>query len=104
MAHIDAVTPPVEQDDNKHVYHLYVVQVPDRDGLREYLDQHEVGTGIHYPTPAHEHPAVVERCGKTTRESAERISDRIVSLPMHPRITEAEIDKVCSLIEEYYEA
>lgn len=104
LSNIDAVTPPVEKDDNKHVYHLYVIQVPDRDGLREYLDQHKVGTGIHYPTPAHEHPAVVERCGEITRESAERVADRIVSLPMHPRISEAEIDKVCRLIGEYYEA
>ncbi len=104
LASIDAVMPPVEKDDNKHVYHLYVIQAPDRDGLREYLDQNGVGTGIHYPTPAHEHPAVIDRCGETTRKSAERITDRIVSLPMHPRISEEEIDKVCTLIKEYYEA
>ncbi len=101
---IDAVSRPIEADENKHVYHLYVVQVPDRDGLREYLDDHDVGTGIHYPTPAHEHPAVIERCGETTKETAERITDRIVSLPMHPRISEDEIDKVCALIEGYYNA
>jgi len=102
LAEVEEVVVPEEDDANRHVYHLYVVQVPDRDDLREYLDENGVGTGIHYPTPAHEHPAVVERVGETTVEFAERLCDRIVSLPMHPRITEEEIDYVCDLIEGYY--
>jgi len=47
---------------------------------------------------------VIERCGETTKKYAEQVTDRIVSLPMHPRISEEEIDKVCNLIKEYYEA
>jgi dTDP-4-amino-4,6-dideoxygalactose transaminase len=100
---VDEVVVPDEDDANKHVYHLYVVQVPDRDDLGEYLQENGVGTGIHYPTPVHEHPAVVERCGETTVEFAERLCDRILSLPMHPRITDEELDYVCDLIERYYE-
>ncbi|MDZ7687770.1 MAG: DegT/DnrJ/EryC1/StrS family aminotransferase [Halobacteriales archaeon] len=102
LADVDEVTVPEVDDANEHVYHLYVVHVPDRDELREHLDENGVDTGIHYPTPAHEHPAVVERCGETNVKFAEELCDRIVSLPMHPRITEGEIDYVCDLIERYY--
>jgi dTDP-4-amino-4,6-dideoxygalactose transaminase len=102
LAEVDEVVVPEEDDANKHVYHLYVVQVPDREELREYLDENDVGTGIHYPTPAHEHPAVVDRCDETTFEFVERLCDRILSLPMHPRLDEDEVHHVCDLIEEYY--
>ncbi|WP_177167451.1 DegT/DnrJ/EryC1/StrS family aminotransferase [Halopenitus malekzadehii] len=100
---IDEVIVPAEDEANEHVYHLYVVQVPDRDGLREFLDDHSIDTGIHYSTPAHEHPAVTERVGETTVEFAEELCDRIVSLPMHPRITDEEVEYVCDRIEAYYE-
>lgn len=103
LAAVDDVVVPKEDDANTHVYHLYVVQVPDRDDLRAYLDEHDVDTGIHYPTPAHEHPAIVDRCGETTFEFVERLCDSIVSLPMHPRLPEDQVHTVCDLIEGYYE-
>jgi dTDP-4-amino-4,6-dideoxygalactose transaminase len=103
LTSVDSVTVPVEDDANTHVYHLYVIQVPDRDELREYLDKNGVDTGIHYPTPAHKHPPIVADCGETTVEFVEQLCDNIVSLPIHPRITEEEISYVCELIEEYYE-
>lgn len=102
LQNIEEVVIPNTDDSNQHVYHLYVVQVPDRDGLRDHLDDNGVDTGIHYSTPVHRHPAVLERVGETHVEFAERLADRIVSLPMHPRITENEIDYVCSQITEYY--
>jgi perosamine synthetase len=103
LEEIDEVTTPAEATDAFHVYHLYVIQVPDRDDLREYLDERGIDTGIHYETPAHEHPPIVKRCGETELDRTERLVDRIVSLPMHPRITDEEIDYVCAAIEEYYE-
>jgi len=103
LADIDEVVAPTEDDANEHVYHLYVVQAPDRDGLREFLDDQGIDTGIHYPTPAHKHPAVTERVGETTVEFTEELCDRIVSLPMHPRLTEEEVEYVCDRIEEYYQ-
>jgi dTDP-4-amino-4,6-dideoxygalactose transaminase len=102
LADIEEVVVPTEGGSNRHVYHLYVVQVPDREDLRDYLEKNGVDTGVHYPTPAHKHPAIVDRVGETTVEFAEQLSERIVSLPMHPRISEAEIDYVCELIEGYY--
>jgi dTDP-4-amino-4,6-dideoxygalactose transaminase len=102
LADVDDVVVPEVDEVNEHVYHLSVVQVPDRDDLREYLEENGVGTGIHYPTPAHEHPAVVEHVGETEVKFAEELCDRIVSLPMHPRLSEEKIHYVCDLIEGYY--
>jgi dTDP-4-amino-4,6-dideoxygalactose transaminase len=102
LREVSEVTIPEVNEANEHVYHLYVVQVPDREGLRNHLEEHDVGTGLHYQTPAHEHPAVVDQCGETTLEFTETLYDRILSLPMHPRVSKAEIDRVCELIEGYY--
>lgn len=102
LADIGDVIAPTEADPNEHVYHLYVVQVPDRNGLRTHLGENDIGTGIHYPTPVHEHPSVVDRCGETSMAFPETLAQQILSLPMHPRLTEAEVHYVCDRIEEYY--
>lgn len=103
LENVEEVTVPAEDGANRHVYHLYVIQASNREGLMEHLDTGGVDTGVHYETPAHEHSAVVERCGETTLEFTEQLYDRIVSLPMHPRLAEEEVHRVCDLIEEYYE-
>jgi dTDP-4-amino-4,6-dideoxygalactose transaminase len=102
LAEVDAVTTPAEADDVHHCYHLYVIQSPDRDGLQAALENNGIETGIHYETPLHEHPAVLDRCDPPTLPTTERLYDRILSLPMHPRITDEEIDTVCHAIAEYH--
>lgn len=103
LSSIDEVTVPIEAPEVNHVYHLYVIRVPDRDELREYLEAQGISTGIHYDTPVHQHPAVrehVEDVGEV--ETAKELCDRILSLPMYPEIKDEEIDYVCSMIERYY--
>jgi len=102
LAGVEAVTTPSEAPGADHVYHLYVIQGPDRDALRAHLDEHGIDTGIHYETPAHEHPAVTEQIGENTLAETERLCDRIVSLPMHPRITDEEIAFVCDSVSAFY--
>lgn len=103
LVDVEAVTTPMAPDDAFHVYHLYVIQVPDRDGLREYLSDQGIDTGIHYDTALHDHPAVADHVGDVELPHAERLVDRIVSLPMHPGITDAEIDYVCEVVARYYQ-
>lgn len=103
LSDITEITVPTEQSNTFHVYHLYVIQTPGRDDLKTYLEDDGIETGIHYETPIHKHPAVKHRVGDVTVETAEAICDRILSLPMHPRITESEIDHVCTVIENYYQ-
>ncbi|MFD1515732.1 DegT/DnrJ/EryC1/StrS family aminotransferase [Halomarina rubra] len=103
LAGVDGVQTPAVADGTQHVYHLYVVQVPaaDRDPLREYLAERDIETGIHYETPVHHHPAVAEEVGDVHLPRTEALVDRIISLPMHPRITPEEVEMVCETIESY---
>lgn len=99
---VPEVTTPTVPAENRHVYHLYVIQVPDRDSLRETLLERNIEVGIHYETPAHRHEAVIERVGTEELPVTETLVDRILSLPMHPRITDEEIQYVCDAIAEHY--
>ena len=95
---------PHERGDVEHVYHLFVVQSAERDELQEHLESAGIDTGIHYETPVHQTEAVRAEMGTVpTLPRTERLVDRILSLPMHPRITEAEVDRVCDEIENFYE-
>ena len=81
------------------VYHLFVVRAPRRDDLRAHLDAHGVATGIHYPIPVHLQPAY-KQLGYSVGDFpiTERLTREIVSLPMHPFLTRADVEYVASTI------
>ncbi len=83
------------------VYHLYVVAVEDRDGVRERLAQRGVDSGIHYPVPLHVQPAYGE-LGYSLGDFpvAERRAQRILSLPMFPEITREQRDYVVTCLTQ----
>jgi dTDP-4-amino-4,6-dideoxygalactose transaminase len=83
------------------VYHLYVVQAENRDSLREPLSAAGIETGLHYPIPLHLQKAYSHlgyRAG--TFPVAENMSRRILSLPMHPGLTDQQIEYVASVLME----
>ena len=88
LASVDGVAPLETRDDVRHVYHLYVVQVENRDAVRERLGAEGVQTGIHYPAPLHLQPAYKGLgYGPGDFPAAEVLTPRILSLPMFPQIT-----------------
>ncbi|MBX0285436.1 DegT/DnrJ/EryC1/StrS family aminotransferase [Halomicroarcula sp. F28] len=103
LADIEEVVLPTERDNATHVYHLFVVQVPEREALRTHLDEQGIDTGIHYDPPVHLTPAMGEYLAEVpSLPETERLCDRIVSLPMHPRITDDEIDRVADEVRRFY--
>jgi dTDP-4-amino-4,6-dideoxygalactose transaminase len=95
LASVDGVTPLETRDDVRHVYHLYVVQVDDRDAVRERLGAEGVQTGIHYPVPLHLQPAYKgSGYGPGDFPAAEALAPRILSLPMFPQITQEQQEYV----------
>jgi dTDP-4-amino-4,6-dideoxygalactose transaminase len=102
---VESVTIPETYEDTTHVYHHYAVLVPngERREFRAYLDDHGIGTGIHYDVAVHEHDAVQHRVGNHDVPVAEDICARTVSLPMHPRLHKEKIEYVCEKIERYFE-
>jgi dTDP-4-amino-4,6-dideoxygalactose transaminase len=84
----DVLTTPHVPEWSRPVYHLYVVQVADRQALQESLAAAGVGTGIHYPVPLHLSPAYASlgfRRGDFP--VAERAADTVLSLPMFPGLS-----------------
>ena len=81
------------------MWHLYVVRVERRDEVLEHLNAQGVGAAIHYPTPAHLHPATRSLgYGPGDFPVAERTASEILSLPMYPGITEAQQQTVVDVL------
>jgi len=103
LKEIEQVIMPSELAGTRHVYHLYVVRVKERDKLQVYLRKNGVGTGIHYPFPLHLTPAYSYLGYKPGDFSvAERLASEILSLPMYAELTEKQIDYICEKIKAFY--
>ncbi len=93
--------PPERRVDAGHVYHLYVTRSPDRDRYQAFLREAGIGTGIHYPVPVHLQPAYVGRValGRSGCPNTEVATKEILSLPIYPELTEAEVATVCAALK-----
>ncbi len=85
-----SVTLPPVRAGAEHVYHQYVVRSPQRDTLMAALKSHGVPTAVHYPQPVHSQPAYHGRIaiGAGGLAESERACREVLSLPMHPRLTD----------------
>ncbi|OGY17002.1 MAG: hypothetical protein A2784_04155 [Candidatus Chisholmbacteria bacterium RIFCSPHIGHO2_01_FULL_48_12] len=86
-----------------HIYHLFMIEVPHRDKLQQYLSSKGISTVIHYPIPIHLQPAYknlgYHRGDFPVTEAAAK---HILSLPMFPELKTSEIRYVASTIHEFY--
>jgi dTDP-4-amino-4,6-dideoxygalactose transaminase len=84
---------------NEHVWHLYVIRVPERDRVIRELHAAGVAAGIHYPVPLHLTPALAELgYAEGAFPVAERAAREILSLPLFPGITPAQQERVVSAL------
>jgi dTDP-4-amino-4,6-dideoxygalactose transaminase len=96
------VRPLAQLDGRLHVFHLFVVEAPDRDALRTYLDEAGIGTLIHYPTPVHGHPPYRRLAsGPVPLAVSERLCERILSLPIYPELRDDEIERVAEALRGF---
>ena len=95
LAGVEGVIPVAARPDVDPVYHLFVVEVEERDRAKAALSEVGVETGIHYPLPIHLQPAYAHR-GNVRGDFpvAERLAEHMLSLPMFPEITPAQIEYV----------
>jgi dTDP-3-amino-3,4,6-trideoxy-alpha-D-glucose transaminase len=88
---------PQEAEGRRHVYHLYVVRVRERDRFRGALTAMGIETAIHYPTPVHRQPAYADLLPDGRGLSvSEQLASEIVSLPLYPELSDDEADRVAS--------
>jgi dTDP-4-amino-4,6-dideoxygalactose transaminase len=102
------VVAPTAVEATRHVYHHYAVLAPRRDELAAALRESGIGTGIHYPVPCHRQPAIADAAdnGDTAPSlpNTERIAEQVLSLPMYPELTEAQVDRVAAAIRRFYQS
>lgn len=99
LADIPGVEPIRRKQDSKHVYHLYVIMVDDRDQVLAALTKAGIGAGIHYPVPLHEQPAYRHMgIAPDALPVVHRMAGRIISLPIYPEMTELQQDYVVNAL------
>jgi dTDP-4-amino-4,6-dideoxygalactose transaminase len=97
------VTTPRTRDWAEAVYHLYVIQTPHRDKLADFLKEKGIQSGIHYPIPNHQQPAVRNALGQQPKlEMTEEVVQKILSLPIYPELEKEKVDFVCASIREFF--
>jgi dTDP-4-amino-4,6-dideoxygalactose transaminase len=96
-AHLQGVVVPPVAPEATHVYHQYTIRVPeDRDGFAKALaDEYGVGSGMYYPIPNHRLPSFALTLDLPETERAAR---EALSLPVHPALTQADLDRIVEAV------
>lgn len=98
--HSEIVLPNIKDDDDSHVWHLFVIRHNRRDQLQEYLTQNNIQTLIHYPIPPHKQLAY-KAWNELRLPLTERVHKEVLSLPMSPLLAYKHVDRVIKLINNF---
>ena len=106
LAGIPGLTTPVERQGYGHAFHQYTIRVArDRDGLRSALSDRGIGTGVYYPVPLHRQPVYTERgYGGESFPVSEHLAQEVLSLPVHPALTDSDLQRIVRTVHEEMEA
>jgi dTDP-4-amino-4,6-dideoxygalactose transaminase len=107
FAGLPEIALPVWRDGSKHAYHLYPIVVrterltTDRDGVIAAIQARNVGVGVHFRA-VHLHPYYMDAWGfrRGMFPHAEYYSDRTISLPLYPKMTDADADDVIGVVRD----
>jgi len=106
LASVPQIKLPTEKPGVKHVYNLFTVWV-ERDGARDrlaqYLRDRGIETAIHYPIPLHKQPALARaRKAPGCCPNSDAASRHVLSLPLHPGLSESDIVTVAKLVKSFF--
>ncbi len=97
-----AVRKPVVPAHTEHAYNVYTVRTPERNALQEHLRAREIGSMVYYPVPLHRQPALrFLGCRPGEFPEAERAAAEVLSLPMYPELTEAQVAEVAEAVQSF---
>ena len=99
----DVVRTPPNRSGDRHVYHIYILEVTDRDDLLAYLHREGVDAKVHYPVPLHLQPAC-KHLGYKEGDfpTAERQAGSVLSLPVHQHLEDNQIEFVIERVRRFY--
>ena len=93
------VTPPFEDGIGTHVYHQYVTLTDKRDAIMNKLTENEIACAVYYPIPLHKQPVFAEQYKTLSLPVSERVAEQCMALPIHPELTNQQIDQIASVIK-----
>ncbi len=100
-AELRGVLTPRVRPDVTHVYHQYTIRVNRRDEFASRLAERGVGSGIYYPIPVHrQKPFVALGYGDQTFPVTERLTEQVLSIPVHPSLSNDEVATVIGAVNE----
>lgn len=91
---------PVWDLEEQHVFHVFVVQVEERDDFQSYLTSHGIQTLVHYPIPPHKQGAYKD-LNYISLPLTEKIHENILSLPISAVMTAEDVAKIVSIVNTY---
>jgi dTDP-3-amino-3,4,6-trideoxy-alpha-D-glucose transaminase len=91
---------PLKERDSGHVYHLFVVRSSERAALQTHLRASGIDTLIHYPVPLPGQPAFAAMTSEDCPVAA-RVAQDILSLPLHPRLADADVERIASAVDAF---
>jgi dTDP-4-amino-4,6-dideoxygalactose transaminase len=98
---IEGVVTPRQAPYARHVYHIYAIRVQERNEVIRLLGEKGIGSGVHYPVPIHQQEAYRNLgCERGDFPIAEQCADELISLPMFPELTPAQLEIVVQGIKE----
>lgn len=99
MSDVNRIILPKISNDCLSVFHLFVIQIENRNAVAQALAEKGIGTGLHYPVPLHLQKAYTNlNLTEGTFPETESCSKRLLSLPMYPELTEDQISYVCECL------
>ncbi len=84
-------------------FHQFIIRTHLRDKLKNYLKKNGIDTAIHYPIPIHQQDAYTKQYSKIKLPMTEKFSKEILSLPINPYMTKAEINYVIKIINNFFD-
>lgn len=106
LKNIKGIITPQILESRTHVYHQYTIRVTEqykhsREELINILKEADIGSGIYYPKPLHLYPHIAKLgYKKGDFPVAERVCAQVLSLPVHPRVSSSEIEKIVKVFQE----
>jgi perosamine synthetase len=101
------VIPPCVPTGSRHVFHQYTVRVSNgrRDALLDHLKERGIGTGVYYPVPIHQQTYYTQALGYNLRlPECERAAAEVISLPVHPALSQSDLETIVTAVNEFTKA
>ena len=102
LAGIAGFVTPRERHGYRHVYHQYTVRIArDRDGFQRRLRELGIGSAVHYELPVHRQPLYLSLgYGNVSMPEADRAAAEVLSLPVHPALSDADLDRIVESVRQ----